>query len=232
MEDVNNDLNRFSGQEGRKIVQADQRLDKAFIQDASSQNKNSIRKQVIDLTTAPTNPLLVAFPFQSVYIMAASDTSATIDLKPISQDENNNYVSLYLKDSMAFNHSINKCYLNWAAQSGKTITLIFFVDAKFQTGSFLNQVTSSLDGSSINDFSQVVLSSTTAAPINVTARNTITIQNQGPDECWIGGSGVSAVAGAEKGIKLIPGGIISYKNSAGVYGAVLGSANISFQTES
>lgn len=225
-------MNRFGAQEGRRIVESLSRGDKAYIERAAQLNPSAIRVQTFTLTTAPVNPQPVGFAFKSAYVVDATDGAATVSLRPFSDSENNDYVPLSLKDVLSFDNPINKCFINWSAQSGKTLTIVFFTDAKFQSGSSVNEVTSSLDGSSITDQVSASFTSTTAALLDNSSRNVITIQNAGPDDCYIGGSGVSAVAGSEKGLLLPVGGERTYRNSAAVYCAVLGACTLRYQLES
>lgn len=224
--------NRFGAQEGRRIVEALSRGDKAYIERAAQLNPTAIRVQTFTLTTAPTNPVSVGFAFKSVYVVAASDAGASISLKPFSDSDNNDYVPLALKDVLAFDQPVNKCFINWTSQSGKTITVVFFTDAKFTSGSFVNESTSSLDGNSINDYASIAVSTTLANLVDNTSRNVISIVNNGPDAGYVGGSGVLATPGSEKGYYLSVGSTIIYNNSAAIYFASQGTSNLMIQTES
>jgi hypothetical protein len=230
---MKNDINnRFGAQEGRRIVESLSRGDKAYIERAAQLNPTAIRVQTFDLATAPLNSISVGFAWKSCYIVSGTDASCNILIRPFSDSENNDYVPMSLKDVLSFDNPINKCFVNWTAQLGKTITVVFFTDAKFTSGSFLNEVSSTVDGNSINEFAPVTVSTTAANAINSTVRNVINIVNEGPDDCYIGGSGVSAVSGSERGLFLAAGNERQYKNTAAVYAASLGTSVIRFQTES
>jgi len=229
MPDINN---RFTGQGARELVDAISRGDDAYIAQALQLNPSAIRVQTIDLSTAPTNPVLVNFPFKSVYVASASDSSALVSMRPFSDSENNDYAPLRLKDSVGWDYSISRCFLTWTAQAGKTMTLVFFTDAKFTSGSFNTQVTSSLDGTSINDFSSVTVTADGTAKLIDSTHNVIEVFNEGPGDLWVGGSGVSAAAGAEKGYRLPAGYGKRYRNSGSLYYACLTAGTIfRYQTE-
>jgi len=228
-----NDLNRFKAQEGRLIVESLSRGDKAYIERAAQLNPSAIRLQTFDLSIAPTNPIPMGFAFKTAYVVAATDSAARISLRPFSDSENNDYVPLSVKDVLSFDQPINKCFLTWPVQAGKTITIAFLTDAQFKSGSQVSGVSSALNGTSINDFANpATFTLATAVLLNSTPRNTITIYNAGPDECRIGGAGVLATPGSERGLRLPVGSERKYSNSAAIFVAVNGSCNLEFQTES
>ena len=207
-------FNRFSGQEGRQITSANDRSNKAYIQSAQSNAPSAIRKQVIDLSSAPTNPLEIGFPMKAVYIYDASDASTLIQLRPFSNSENNDWVPLKVKDVLNFDAPINKCFLTWAAQPGKTLTIVFFTDANFTSGSFINQFQGD-SGSSIQTLQSPINSATaTGVVAQDTTRKKATFYNVGPATVWIGDFSVSP----NNGIPIFPGDYYVYENSALLYG--------------
>lgn len=224
--------NRFGAQEGRRIVESLSRGDKAYIERAAQLNPSAIRVQTFDLASVPTNPISVGFAFKCAYIVSASDAQTQILLRPFSDSENNDYVPMSLKDALNFDYPINKCFINWVAQAGKTMTVVFFTDAKFESGSSVNQTAGTPDGNAFNDFAAVAFNSVNATLLDNSIRNVITIYNNGPDECRVGGSGIDATVGSEKGLRIPANQERRYKNTGAVYIAVNGNCSIEYQTES
>lgn len=155
-------MNRFSSKENRGIVQGNRTVDDAYMDYASQQNPSAWRVQTIDLSTASVNPFQVSIPFKCVYVVAGTDTSVRILMQPFSASFNNDPVPLTLKDVLSVDRSANGAYLTWESQPGKSITLVFFTDAQFTSGSFLNQVVSGVDGSSVSPQTPVALTGTGA----------------------------------------------------------------------
>lgn len=224
-------LNRFGPQEGRKLVESLSRPDKAYIERAAQLNPSAIRVQTFDLSIAPANPISIGFAFKTLYVVEATDASSNIQMRPFSESENNDYLNLKLKDVLSYDNPINKCFIKWNAQAGKTLTIAFFTDAKFTSGSFVNEVSSSVDGNSIVDFGTINISTTGANLVDSSVRNLITIQNEGPDDCYIGSNSVSAVPGSEIGLRVPAYTERTYKNTASIYAASVGSSKLRFQNE-
>jgi len=184
--------------------------------------------QTIQQATARVD---VGFPFKSYYVSDATDSSTQVKLYTNTRDSNQDGVSIRKKDSHNFEQQQAKAFLSWDAQAGKFIEITFFVSSSFQSGTQVSEVSSTVDGNSITEFAPVTISSTAAALIDASTRNVINLVNEGPDDCYIGGSGVSAVSGSERGLLLAVGAERVYSNTAAIYGASLGSSVIRFQTE-
>lgn len=127
------------------------------------------------------------------------------------------------KDAWGLGYPINACYIHWAAQSGKTITLQFFLNSDFRSGSQISQNSggvSIVEGTS-SSFASTTLSAATAAALGLGAlstRNVATYYNDTGAVLFVGSDATVTNAGATKGIPVQPGDSIVWKNTAALYG--------------
>lgn len=178
-----------------------------------------------DLTTARTsaNPLRVNVPFTSYIVEAATDTNTNVYLAPSSDSivSLSNYKLIKLNDSAEYSRTQNDCFLYWPAQSGATMTIVFFVDVAFRPGS---QISVTAGGVSITEGSAfsnsvITLAAATAGILcpSSTSRKVASFENETGADMWLGSSSVTNT-GSTKGQVLHPGGRFSWKNSAPLYG--------------
>jgi len=204
------------------VVDLANQLKKASIFISSTQKPFGIQSITLNLATAQlsTQPFRVGFPFKSVYVSAATDVLANVVLIPTTQDSYQSGVPLKLNDSWTIDEPTSEAYIYWAAQAGKTITLHFFVNSEFRSGS---QISVTGGGVSI-----VEGSTTTTTRLDLTAatatlvlaadstRKTASIQNNTGSEVWFGGSSVSNT-GANLGYQVPAGGTFIFKNTGTLY---------------
>lgn len=190
----------------------------------------------LDLTTArtPENPYPIRFPFKSVFVRTATDSTVSVDLRVQTQDSYQGKASLKLNDSLIFGQQQASAFLSWEAQSGKTVSLIFFVSAEFRSGSQVSQTAGGIaiiDGSS---FTQSVVALTAATATQIVAQDTtrkqLTIVNETGSDVWLGASTV-VNTGASRGLKLVTGGVYIWRNTAALYGYSVGGGDVQLTSE-
>lgn len=226
-------MTRFSGNSAQEIINNNTILDQAYLETTRNNPPSYIQSVSIPLDTARTleNPFVLGFAWKSVYVSSATDSNTNIDITLFTNATINQKFPLKRNGVLSFEHPIGKSYFTWDAQAGKDITLHFILNGNFRPGSLISEVSSTVDGNSINEYSPVTIASTTATLVDSNLRNLINIQNEGPGDCYIGGSGVSAVAGSELGLLLRAGDERQYRNTASIYAASATSAVLRFQNE-
>lgn len=212
------------------VLEREFEVDRAAIADGSNSPPLDIMVVDIDLTTARTieNPYTIGFPFKSVFVRNATDSSVSIKLRPWSSDSLQGDITLKNNDSFLFGLSVARAFLSWGAQSGKTIQLIFSLRGEFRSGS---QVSSTSGGVSISrgsaqSTSTFTFTAATATQIfsSNTTRKLGTWVNETGATVWIGPSTVTN-SGSTKGVPVAPGQTLQWENSASLYGySVAGSA--------
>lgn len=221
--------------EAAAIVKNAATLARATIADKSSQRPFSVQVQTINLTTAQleTNPYRISTSFKSIYVSDATDINVSVNLRFNTRDSIQGAVPIRKNDSIVLDEPTNEAYLHWSAQSGKTLTLVIFTDAAFQSGS---QISVSGGGVSINDgtsvaaTTQVTLVATTAAavvPANTSRKNCLVQNNSGTD-LYLSGASTVTNAGATRGIKIPDGGIYEYRNTAILYGYSVAGGDVNY----
>lgn len=177
------------------------------------------------LTTAQleTNPFQIGFPFRSVFVRDASDSTAEISLKVNSRDSGQGAIAIRRNDSIVFPRQQARGFLHWDAQSGKTMQLVFFVSGEFRSGSQISETgggVAIVDGSAATQ-ENATISATAAALLSAdTDRKKAIIVNYDAIDMYIGGdSSVTANAGASKQGLIVPanGGEREWNSTAACY---------------
>lgn len=209
-------------QNTQAILNMADQIKKAAIFEGSTQKPFGVQSITLDLSTArlSTDPFKVGFPFKSIYVSSATDVIANINLIPQTRDSYQSAIPFKLNDSWTREEPIAEAYLYWTAQSGKTITIHFFVDSEFRSGSQISQTgggVAIIDGSSFTT-SRVDLTAATATSVlsSDTTRKQCNVQNNTGADVWFGGSSVSNT-GANLGQKVSAGSIFIWKNTAALY---------------
>ncbi len=216
------------------IKQSNENSRAAAIQQAVEGRKRVCFSVTIDLTTAQTStsPLELAFPFRTYWVQDATDSTAEAFLVPNPHNEGNlnAAIPVHKNDSARLDNPVSGGYLYWTEQSGKSMTIFFFVDADVRPGSMINTIAGGVsisDGSSLSSANldstgdQASVTITSAAVQEVcpsdTDRKLLEIYFSGP--VWLGDS---SVAVGTRGIYW-PGGLYEYKNSAALYAIAVGA---------
>jgi len=197
-------------------------VDSASIFEGNTARPFEIQGVTLDLSTAkdPSDPFKINFPFKSIYISTATDTGVSVNFRPNSRDSFQTSVPLSLKDSHIFTKPISGGFLDWSAQSGKTITILFFLSSEFRSGSQISVTSGGLvinEGTSVttSPLTLVAATSTQVVAADTTRKNLVVQNNTGAD-VWFGPVGVTNT-GATLGIKVGAGGSFVWKNTAALY---------------
>jgi hypothetical protein len=171
--------NQMTISQVREILSNVNIVDEASIAQGNAGARQSIRKIRFDLSEKRdfANPLKLGFPFLSMYVEGASDNQTFVQMKPMTKDDYMAALTLRNKDSMTFGKSINEAFFSWPAQAGKFIDIIFFLDAKFESGSNtidFNDVSNSITvggGTMANRFPNVHLAKQFSTPASLLGFN-------------------------------------------------------------
>jgi len=203
------------------------------VAERNSQIKNAIagRLQIFqniycDLNTAQNsnNAYKISIPFRSIFVRAASDSTAVVYLSPNENSIGNiaEAMPIYKNDSFDFGIMMSGGFLWWPAQGGKTMSLIVSTLGHMQPGSQISQISGGLsvsDGSAIasNKLSGAVATIACAAGAATkildadTDRKTVNIYIDG--DAWVGDSLTSPNA---RGI-FVQAGNFEFKATSALY---------------
>lgn len=213
-------------QEFRALIQDELRSQKAQIFDADINNPFQVYTEVIDLSTAQSdsNPRLFSFAFKSIALVKGTDTSTEVRAKFNSNDSGVSLVPFKNNSSLSCDRMFSGVSLSWDAQPGKVLTLLLFLNAKYESGSFVNDGTVNVARATATTQAAVTLgaaSSTLLLAANVN-RERVTFQNNTGASLWIGGVGVTNT-GANRGLEILDGDFFSFDNVGAFYGySILG----------
>lgn len=220
-----------------QILNRQDQLDQAAIFQGNTQHPFSTQTIIIALDTArgDGDPYKVGFPFKSVFVKVATDTTTTLSLKSDTQDLIQSGYPLTYNDALEFTSPVSSAYLTWAAQSGKSMTLVFSLNASIRPGS---QLSISAGGTSISEGSSFVNAQKTlvaATALSVFSQNFLrkvgVLQNTTGASIWVGAVTVTN-SGATIGIEVPAGGSFIWKNTAQLYAYSIGGGLITTMEES
>ena len=135
------DLNKLSGEDAKAIVRSLASGFQATIQKQQISSDKLISTLVLDLGVERTrnNPLKISFPFISVRVEEATDSSSFCRMIPVSIDSYQDDCLLQLNDSIEFDNGISNIYITNPIQTGKTMVLKFFTQARVRSGSLVEK---------------------------------------------------------------------------------------------
>lgn len=209
-----------------------QEIQRARIFEGATQRPFSIQLVTLDLSTAilPTRPYKIGFPFKSFYVQNATDVYANVNVKVQMQDSIQSSFPTKLNDSWVNEFPVAEAYLDWSAQAGKTMTIVFFLESEYRSGSQISVTgggVSIVDGSTITGPTRVTLSAAAAgiiAPADP-LRKVASIYNDTGSDVFIGDSTVTNT-GATKGIPLANGDVLAWRNTGVLYGYSVAGGNL------
>lgn len=191
----------------------------------------AVQTIVIPLTTArnANDPYIIKVPFKSIYVQDATDVNTTVNVRVMSTDTYQSSFIMRKNDVIATGSMINQIALDWSAQSGKTITFVFFTDAEFRSGSQISVTGGGVflsEGSSFTDSVQALTAATAAIvfPSDSTRALGI-IQNLTGLPIYVGPSTVTA-SGATIGYEVAPNATYEWRNTAVLYAISTPGGNI------
>lgn len=201
---------------------------------SNTQRPNAVQPLVLDLSTArdSSNPLKVSFGYRSLYVQDATDIYAEVSIFPVRESLSS--FKMRKNDAWITDQMAAESYLTWEAQSGKTMTLVFFTDSQFMSGSQISVTGGGVSITNGSTFSQSLVALVAATATQIVAvdstRKNLTIQNLTGSDIWLGPAAVSNT-GATTGFKLSAGATTEWKNTAALYGFSVGGGNIHQTTE-
>lgn len=219
------------------IKQSNQVQNAAGIQESIDSRKTRVRVYNVTLTNAQAefDSLRIDYPFKGIWIQTATDSNANISVIANSQREGqlSNAFTMRRNDFIKFEDYCSGAQIYWAAQSGKTMTIVVFIEGEVRPGSLISQISGGvqvLEGSSVDTDrlgssgnAATVAVTTTAAivlPAN-SARVKAEIYFDGP--CWLGDSAVAV----NRGIRMPSAGLYEWKNTGALY-AIAEAGTVNF----
>lgn len=201
--------------------------DQARIFEGNTQKPFGIQAVTLNLTSevSETRPYKINFPFKALYVQTCTDSSVSINFKPETEDSYQSSVALALKDVIKGDYPIASANLWWPAQNGKSITLVFFTELDFTSGSFVSQITGGVNFSNGNVIadSVVALAATTSTVLlaSNTSRKQARIKNMTGDLIYLGTSPAS-----ENSYPLADGYEYTHANTAAIYAYAAAAGNV------
>jgi len=206
----------------QNILNLADQIKRAAIFEGSTQKPFDVQKMTFDLGTARlrTDAFRIGFPFKSMYVSSATDVLANISMVPQTIDSFQSEIPFKLNDSWLVDQPLSQAYFYWTAQTGKTLTIHFFVDSSFTSGSQVSQTgggVAIIDGSSATTgfVNLTALTSTQVVGTDIT-RKMVSVQNNTGADVWFGISGVTNT-GANIGQKVSAGSVFIWRNTAALF---------------
>lgn len=221
-------MNTFSKDQLIAALDRIDRDDSAKLKQSSESPTTDIYVETFDLSSAVSinAPKIISYPFKAFLIRDASDSNAYVNFLFDNRLGLNGSGSQVKKNSF-FNNPfpLASAYFWWPAQTGKTVTIEFYRRGYILPGNFttsISQVFSSVETTA------GVSTVTSAAALILAAdtdRKRALIQNQGSIPIYVGGSTVTAKAGARPGQMIDSGQGFVFDNTAALYAITDGGTN-------
>ena len=212
----------MSPDEAAAIVKNATLIARANIADKISQRPFSVQVQTLTLTSArlSTDPYKISTSFKSLYIQDATDINVYVNVRFNTRDSIQGSFTMKKNDSIILDEPTNEAFLDWPAQSAKTITLVIFTDAAFMSGSQISVTgggVSIVDGSAFTQ-SVVTLVASTATSVFASDSNRKmgTIENISGADLFVGASTVTG-SGATRGYRIPTGATFQWRNTQQLY---------------
>lgn len=182
-----------------------------------------VRYLTLDLTTAKLAgaPYEISFGFRSFVVLNTTDSSVSVNMRIGSRDTNVDSFPVKNNASLVLPYPVQKAFLDWSAQSGKSISILFFTRGTFST----NQLVSSLaaivtlgdgDTATTQAGAQALAAGGQLFAAD-SARKCMLIENQSGGPIYIGSSGVTVPGGATPGFTIQAGGSYEWRSTAACY---------------
>lgn len=195
----------------------------------SSTGENAeARVLTIDLTTArdpaSSTPYVINFPFKSLCVVGATDSSVSVNIRLSTTNSYQDSFPLKKGTSFVLPQSTDKAYIDWSAQSGKTITILVMTSGEFRSN-ILDLVNSGgvtlTDGTAVTNRSNAALSLAANTPTIVlpadSTRKIETLVNRTGVTLWLGDGNVTDDNGAYIGIECPSGSQFQWRNTSALY---------------
>lgn len=201
------------------------------------ENPFTVQKVVLNLDTAKdaSAPYTVKIPHRSFYVQDATDVNVTVDVQLQSRDSINSTFTVRKNDAIAYGSMMPELSLSWAAQAGKTITIVFFFDAQFMSGSQISVTGGGVvvnEGSSFADARQTLAAATAAVVFSSDSSRALgVIQNTSGASIWVGASTVTN-SGSTVGLEVPANGVFEWRNTGALYAYSVAGGNIFKRSQS
>lgn len=166
------------------------------------------------------NPLTLNIPHRSIYVQDATDVNVTASVQMQSRDSINSTFTIRKNDAWTNDSIIPQVNLSWSAQAGKTITLVFFYNTEFRSGSQISVTGGGVLVSEGSSYSDQILTLSIGTQTLVFASDSTrfvgVIQNTTSYSIWVGSSTVTS-SGLTRGYEIPPGASFEWKNTAALY---------------
>jgi hypothetical protein len=180
----------------------------------------SVKYLTLALDTAQlrTDPYRISFGFSSFVVLDSTDSSVSINARIGSEDTNVDPFPLRKNSSLDLPGPIQKMFLDWPAQAGKTISILFLLEGNFKTNQLVSTVSANVnldDGGTVTTQAGAqVLAAGGTLFAQDTTRNLMLIQNNSGASIWVGSTGVTVAGGAKPGIEIPSGGYYEWRSTA------------------
>ncbi len=206
----------------KTLVERANELDNASIEVKKALRPQNVFRVTLDLSKARSidQPFPINKAFKSVFVEKATDPRNTVLMRPTTDSSEQDFFALGYKDSWAVSTVVPKAFFHWEQQTG-SVTLVFFTDAEFRSGSQVSLTSGGVsisEGSSFIPLAPLTLAATTITqvlPQNL-FRKVATITNKTGADLWFGGPTVSNT-GANEGFSIASGESLKWRNTAELY---------------
>lgn len=128
---------------------------------------------------------------------------------------------LKLNDSFKLSEPVNSAHLIWSAQTGKSMTLYFFVDSEYDSGRQISVSGGGVSvtwGDTVTETQVTLVAATSQALFSALAtRKHGAFQNKSGASIWIGSLSTVTDTGATQGFEIPDNAIAEWKSSATLY---------------
>lgn len=198
---------------------------------SKQENPFTVQTITIPLDTARDvgNPLTLNIPHRSIYVQDATDVNVTVSVQMQSRDSINSTFAIRKNDAWTNDSIIPQINLSWSAQAGKTITLVFFYNTEFRSGSQISVTGGGVlvsEGSSFVDARQTLAPTTAAVVFSSDSTRALgVIQNTSGASIWVGASTVTN-SGSTVGLEVPANGVFEWRNTGALYAYSVAGGNI------
>lgn len=206
----------------REVLLSVTRQREAELFQNKSNTPSSVQKIVIPLTTArdAADPYKISIPFRSFWVQDATDTNVSVNIKLLTRDSSADSFTVKKNDVYGHDEMCSEVYLDWAAQSGKTLTIVFFTRGVFSSGSQISVTGGGVflsEGTSFVQSVQTLAAATAAIVFPVDSTRALGFfQNNTGASVYVGPSTVAA-SGANLGEEVPAGTNYYWRNTAALY---------------
>lgn len=194
--------------------------------------------QIVDLplkdARLETSPYEIKFPFKSFVVLSASDPSAEAYIRLGTRDSLQSVVPIKINNAYGTDQIVPGAYIHWAAQAGKTMKILFLLNARFNTNSTISVNSGGVsinDGASFNQSSQTLTAGvvTQIFPQDFD-RKSGTFENATGGDVYVGDNTITGAV-PTRGILVKNGAFLKWRNTAALFALAASTGDISTVSE-